>query len=305
MKLKPFLMIIFLLNLILPAFTQEMPAGILFVGVQNETSDIYLWQPIGETGEVKALTRTPEKEGNAQWWAHKNLIVASREVSENHYGIIAINDELKTLCTMQDPIGSLGWPVPSPWDDRILCVRALSNGFVQPGVISFPDGSFEPFEFEGLAGGQLAWLSPTKIQLSRVTEKGFVITHRELDSGHEEIMVSGGQNWQSFINPSVSRNLFVRRAGQIGSIFELYKDSSNTWEYRNLTNSRAYDWQASTSSDGKTIIFKSLRGGRFQTIIRDFETGAEKLIPITGFSEIYFPMILDEQIVAKLASVTP
>ncbi len=295
-------LITLLVAVIVPGQAQEMPADMLFVGVASETSDIYLCQPLAEGSKITPLTRTPQKEGNAQWWAHKGLILASRELSPDRYGLIAIDERLETVWNLTDPFGSLGWPVPSPWDNRILCVRALDNGFVQTGIVSFPDGAFEPFAFEGLAGGQMAWLAPDRIMLSRVTEQGFMITHRDLNTGHEEMIVSGGQNWQSYVNQSTGRMFFVRRNGQTGSIFELFKDSEGRWEYDNLTNARTYDWQPSTSADGQTLIYRSLRAGFFQTILRDLATGNEKTIEIKGFSQIYFPMIIDQKTVDRLTA---
>ncbi len=282
------------------ARTQEMPAGILFVGVDNETSDIYLWLPSVEGGQAVPLTRTPQKEGNACWWARNSLILASREQTDGNYGLVAINDKLKTIWELNDPFGSLGWPVPSPYDNRILCVRALSDGFVQTGIVNYPDGGFEPFEFAGLAGGQLAWLSPDKIMLSRVTADGFVITHRELSTGSETVIVSGGQNWQSHVNEATGRMFFVRRVGQTGSIFELFQNADHSWEYENITNGRVYDWQPGTSSDGRTLIYRSLRDGRFETAIRDLTSGQEKQLAMPGFSQIYFPVILERDTCEKL-----
>ncbi|MBU1108015.1 MAG: hypothetical protein KKB51_15185 [Candidatus Riflebacteria bacterium] len=299
MKIR-LLLISLLLAVAVGASAQETPAGILFVGVKNESSDIYLWQPDGDSGLITPLTQTPQKEGNACWWTRKGLILASREMSENHYGLVALNDQLETVWQLEDPLGSLGWPVPSPWDDRILCVRALSNGFVQTGMMSFPDGGFEPFEFENLSGGQLAWLTPDRIMLSRVTATGFVITQRDLNTGVEEVVVSGGQNWQSHVNMTSGRMFFVRRVDQISSIFELCKDAQGSWEYENLTNSRTYDWQPATCSEGRTLIYQSLRGGRFVTIIRDLSSGAEKQIGLTGFVQIYHPTILDRSDVERL-----
>lgn len=280
----------------------EIPAGVIFVGVKNSTSDIFLWQPDGGSGSIKPLTKTPEKEGNAQWWPHRKLILASREIEENRYGLVAIDSELKTVWVAEDPIGSLGWPVPSPWDDRILCVRECGNGMVQPGMIVYPDGIFEPFDFNGLSGGQLAWLAPDRVQLSRVTENGFAITHRDLSTNEEKIMVSGGNNWQSYVNAAAGVNLFVRRVGQIGSIFRLSKNSSDQWDYENLTNARTYDWQPGLSADGKTLIFRSLRNGLFVTVVRGLAESAEKekILPITGFSQIFFPSILEPETVSSL-----
>jgi hypothetical protein len=294
------LLVITLLALAVGVSAQEIPAGILFVGVRNETSDIYLWQPDGDSGVVTALTKTPQKEGNACWWPRKGLILASREFSENHYGLVAINDSLETIWQLEDPLGSLGWPVPSPWDDRILCVRGMSDGFVQTGVVSFPDGGFEPFEFQGLAGGQLSWLSPDRVMLSRVTAEGFVLTHRDLNAGNEEAIVSGGQNWQSHANQKSGRMYFVRRVGQISSIFELFKDTQSRWQYENLTNARTYDWQPATSPDGSTLIYRSLRDGRFATIIRDLAGGAEKQVDLGDFAQVFFPTILEPADVERL-----
>lgn len=280
----------------------ENPAGVLFVGVKNETSDIYLWRP---DCSIKALCQTPEKEGNAQWWSHEQLIVASRETETDRYGLIAVNSDLQTVWVAQDPIGSLGWPVPSPWDNRILCVREGGNGLVQPGMITYPHGTFEPFDFNGLSGGQPAWLAPDKIQLSRVTESGFVITHRDLNSGEEKVIVSGGNNWQSCVAPGV--NLFVRRAGQIGSIFRLFQLPDQSWEYENLTNARTYDWQPTVSPDGEAFLFRSLRNGFFVTVMRSLTDSAapERILPIEGFTQIYFPSILDAKTVNLLTDSTP
>jgi hypothetical protein len=173
---------------------------------------------------------------------------------------------------------------------------------VQPGMIVYPDGIFEPFDFNGLSGGQLAWLAPEKVQLSRVTQGGFVITQRDLTTNEEKILVSGGNNWQSHINAKADVNLFVRRVGQIGSIFKLFKTSNGGWDYENLTNARTYDWQPGLSADGKTVIFRSLRNGFFVTVVRGIDEAAEqeKTLPIEGFAQIYFPSILEPETVKIL-----
>ena len=288
---KLYLLIIIVLLSNSLAVAQETPAAVIFVGANEQGSDIYLWRP--DNNQIKALTKTSEKEGNAIWWPHKQLILASREVSPNNYAIVALNTELKTVWQYRDPVGSLGWPVPSPWDNRILCVRQVGNDFVQTGYIEYPDGNFQPLSWQGLSGGQLAWLAPDKIQLSRVTNKGFVINHRDLASGKETTVVSGGNNWQSFIELVGNNNFFARRTGQVGSIFKLFKKADGSWDYRNFTNARTYDWQPSVSPDGKTLIYRSLRDGFFQTIIKDISSGKEKTLNIPGFRTIYFPMILN------------
>lgn len=292
MKIKMIVLGLFL-TLISCLNAQEMPAGILFVGVQEESSDIYLWQPEGENGRLTALTETPAKEGNACWWARQGLVLASREIAENHYALVAIDAQKKTVWQLEDPLGSLGWPVPSPWDDRILCVRGMSDGSVQTGFVNFPEGIFEPFEFAGLSGGQLAWLAPDKIMLSRVTAEGFTINHRDLTDGNEKVIIRGGQNWQSHVNQKSGRMFFVRRVGQVGSIFELFKDSQGVWDYENVTNARTYDWQPSTSRDGNTLIYQSLRNGRFVTVIRDLANDAEKQLELGNFAQVFFPTMLN------------
>ncbi len=269
----------------------ESPQGILFVGEKNESSDIYLWR----NNQLINLTQTAQKEGNACWWRHKGLILASRQLKAEQYELIALNTKGETVWQKNDKAGSLGWPVPSPWDNRILCVRGHNSGFVETGVIEFPDGEFKPLSFNNLSGGQLAWLAPDKIMLSRVTEQGFVITHRNLSTGVEEIIVSGGNNWQSHVNQASGRMFFVRRAGQKGSIFELFTDETGRWQYANLTNARAYDWQPSTNQAGNTLIYRSLRDGRFNTVLRDLQTGKERMIELPNFANIYFPIILEKE----------
>ena len=289
-----------LLAIAVVAGAQETPAGILFTGANDGSSEIYLWQPDGEKGLVTALTDTTAKEGNACWWSHKGLVLASREIAPEHYGLIAMNERHETVWQLEDPLGSLGWPVPSPWDDRILCVRGMSDGSVQTGMVSFPDGDFEPFEFNGLSGGQLAWLSPNRIMLSRVTAAGFTINHRDLDTGDEEVIVSGGQNWQSHVNQTSGRIFFVRRVGQISSVFELFKDTQGTWQYENVTNARTYDWQPGVSRNGDTLIYRSLRNGRFSTVLRELASGSEKVIDLGDFAQVYFPAILERADVERL-----
>lgn len=291
MMRKLLILVVLMVNL-LPLQAQQVPEGVLFVGVRNETSDIYLLKPGEPQNSLLNITSSPQKEGNACWWARHSVILASREVRPDHYALIAVNPSGETVWTLEDPLGSLGWPVPSPWDDRILCVRGFSNGFVQTGVVSFPDGNFEPLDFQGLSGGQLAWLTADRVVLSRVTAGGFNLHLRDMETGSETELVSGGNNWQAHINSSTGRVFFVRRVGQTGSIFEL-TCSNGQWEYANLTNARTYDWQPSTSYDGQTLIYRSLRDGRFFTIIKDLGSGNEKVLELEGFSQIYFPTILD------------
>ncbi len=309
MKIKLLVLnICFIFSAAVNLLAVEMPAGVLFVGVVNETSDIYLWQPDSGKGSIKALTSTPEKEGNACWWPHKKLILASRETEPGRYALVAVNSRLETVWKCEDPIGSLGWPVPSPWDNRILCVRECGDGKVQPGMVTMPEGNFEPFEYEGLSGGQLAWLAPDKVQLSRVSQAGFMITHLDLPTREEKVIVSGGNNWQSHINAATGQNLFVRRAGQIGSIFRLFCTDEQKWEYENLTNARTYDWQPSLSADGTSLIFRSLRNGFFVTVVRSMDDSSpekELILPIDGFSQIYFPVILDGSVVSLFSQNQP
>jgi len=296
MPRKLLLLFVMLLNC-LSLQAQDLSGGVLFVGVKNGSSDIYLWQDVPVGDSLLNITSSPQKEGNACWWNRHSVILASREISPDHYALIAVNAAGETIWTLEDPVGSLGWPVPSPWDDRILCVRGFSNGFVQTGVVNFPDGSFEPLEFEGLSGGQLAWLAPDKILLSRVTAGGFCLHLRDLDTGKEVELVSGGNNWQSHINSSTGRMFFVRRSGQTGSIFELVNNNGQ-WEYDNLTHARTYDWQPSTDLAGETLIYRSLRDGRFSTVVRDLHSGNEKVLGIEGFSQIYFPVIVEKDVCA-------
>lgn len=284
--------IVLVLLQIIPLSAQQLPAGILFVGVKNETSDIYLWQQSSSGLSIKNISNSPQKEGNACWWERHSVILASREIAPDRYALVALNPSGETVWIAEDPLGSLGWPVPSPWDNRILCVRGFSDGFVQTGLINYPDGSFEPLEYQGLSGGQLAWISPEKILLSRVTSKGFSIHTRDLVSGEENEVVSGGQNWQSHVNYRTGRKFFVRRVGQTGSIFELKDSAAGQFEYENVTNARTYDWQPSTDSDGETLIYRSLRQGFFSTVVRDLSTGNEKTIETGDFSQIYFPVIV-------------
>jgi len=270
------ILIVLLTNSLLVA--QETPDAVMFVGEKpGLNSDIYLWRP--ETGQLKALTETSAKEGNARWWPHKQLILASREISENHYGIVALNSELETVWLHEDPVGSLGWPVPSPWDNRILCVRLVGSGFVQPGFISYPDGDFEPFIWNGFPGGQLSWLAPDKIQLSRVKDGGFLLNHRNLVNGKETTIVSGGKNWQSFVDLK-GNNFFSRRVGQVGSIFRLFKNTDGKWDYENFTNAGTYDWQPSVSPDGKTLIYKDECQGDFETVKNNIIAAVESGIHV-------------------------
>ncbi len=291
--MKKVLIAVLLLFAISGAFAQKMPEKVLFVGVNDNTSDIFIWQNADGEESIRRVTDSPQKEGNACWWPRNSLILASRELAADRYGLVALDLEGKTIWELKDEKGSLGWPVPSPFDDRILCVRGLDNGFVETGIVTFPDGVFEAFDFAGLSGGQLAWLSADEILLSRVTSQGFSISKRNLASGMEEMIVQGGQNWQTHINQLTGRIFFVRRVGQTGSIFELFRDAAGKWEYSNLTNGRVYDWQPSTGDDGKTLIYRSLRDGRFVTVIRDLAGGAEKILNIDGFAQIYFPTILE------------
>jgi hypothetical protein len=84
----------------------------------------------------------------ACWWRHKGLFLASRQLKADQHGLIALNAKGETV-----------------WQN-LLCVRGHSSGFVETGVIEFPDGDFKPLDYNNLSGGQLAWVTPDKIMMT-------------------------------------------------------------------------------------------------------------------------------------------
>ncbi|RCK80650.1 MAG: hypothetical protein OZSIB_2963 [Candidatus Ozemobacter sibiricus] len=270
------------------------PAGrLLFSGERNGQWDLYQWVPEpGPHGTIVPLTRTPEPEGNPVWWPRHRLILCSRRQPDGRWGLVALRLDGTTAWTLTDPLGNLGWPQPSPWDDRILAVREDPvTGFTQPGWCVFPDGGFQPIGgTEDPAGGQMAWIAPDEILVTRVSPQGSDLCHRLLSTGEERPLVQGGRNWLPAAAPSGGPPFFfTRRVGQTGSIFSLRPRPDAPWDYDPCTLGRPYDWQPAVTPDREGLLFLSLRDGRFRVVWRRLDDGHEQEIPLTGFTGIYHP----------------
>jgi hypothetical protein len=269
-------------------------SSILFSGSKNGIWDLYLWS----NGEYQNITNSPDPEGNPIFWPSENLILASKPMGHGKFGLAAFTPAGKQIWSCKDEDGALGWPIPSPWDKRILAIKELPNGWTQPGIITYPSGKFEAFPETGLSGGQMAWVDQNTILLSRKTVEGFDIYERDLISGKEEPVVQGGVNWQTTSLPNKNKFYFSRRVGQVCSIFRLTKNNGK-WEYENETNSRTYDWQARISPCGEYLVYKSMIFGQFVTLIRDLATKRVVDIPFDGFQQIFHPSLVELSINGK------
>ncbi len=197
-----------------------------------------------------------------------------------------------TAWSLADPQGNLGWPQPSPWDDRILAVREEpATGFVQPGWCDFPNGRFQPIGGEDdPAGGQMAWVAPDEILITRASAQGSDLCHRTLSTGEERPLVQGGRNWLPAVAPDGGPPFFfTRRVGQTSSVFHLWPRSDAPWDYEPCTLGRPYDWQPSVTPDRENLLFLSLRDGRFRVVWRRLADGQEQEIPLPGFTGVYHP----------------
>ncbi|MBF0407238.1 MAG: PD40 domain-containing protein [Candidatus Riflebacteria bacterium] len=319
-----------LLNFLVIAELCGAENRILFSGKINNVWDIYTCNTDGE--DVKAVTDTLLPEGNPIFWHRKNLVLSSFMNDEGRFGIQAIDLSGKIVWSYSEKDCSIGWPCPSPFDDRILAVCEASDASVRPGVINFPEKKFDVF-FENenyTSGGQMAWIDSENILVTRTFRRNAIFSEtvrevrnsstsgnlisgryllesfmtdrsessdiltRSITGNDEKVLVSGGRNWLPCSNPTNGGSpfFFTRRVGQISSIFSLFKDNSNVWNYENVTNSRIYDWQPSISPDGSQLIFLSLRDGNFRIILREIAENSEREIVLKGFEQIFHPTII-------------
>lgn len=277
--------------------------GLLFSGKVGEQWDLYFFTPgpTGTTegaGTIRALTSTPQAEGNPVWWARHGVVLCSRQADDGRFVLAAIDPvNGSETWRSKEPMqaGNLGWPQPSPWDDRILAVlEDPATGFTRPGIVEFATGEFAPFpDLEsGEPGGQPVWVDVDRVLLSRVHPQGFDLTERRLSTGEEKRLVQGGRNWLPAANPMGGGPfVFVRRVGQNSSIFQLSEriSGSGNWTYENLTNARQYDWEPSISADGRWLAYQSMRNGTFKTVVRRLADGAETLVEFPGIAQIFHP----------------
>lgn len=284
----------FLISLSSALWAFTMPnESILFSGKKNNQWDLYLWTKNGSDYKSIAITNNSEMEGNPVYWERNGIIIASCGKNEaSKFGLVAYNLSGKKIWELTDEHGSIGWAVPSPRDNRILAVRELADGWTQPGIISYPDGKFIPFADKEAPGGQMAWLSSNKILLSRKTPTGFDIFERNLETEKETPVVQGGVNWQTIANKKGTLALFVRRVGNVSSIFKLFKTQDQKWDYSNVTNSRTYDWQPSLNDDSTYLIYQSLIQRNFKNLLINLKTGESKMLDIIGFKQIYHPSFI-------------
>lgn len=287
------------------AATLPDTGGILFSGRVGQQWDLYYWQPVsgGQAGEagvgvVRALTATPHAEGNPVFWARHGVVLCSRQADDGRFVIAAIDPATgsETWRSVEPAHGgNLGWPQPSPWDDRILAVlEDPATGFTRPGILDFATGVFNAFDGleSGEPGGQPVWIDADRILLSRVHPAGFDLVERRLSSGEERRLVQGGRNWLPASNPSGGGPfVFTRRVGQNSSIFSLAEPVSGAsdWTYENLTNARQYDWEPALSADGAWLVYQSMRDGRFQTVVRRLMDGAETIVEFPGIAQLFHP----------------
>jgi hypothetical protein len=268
----------------------RLPDGqILFSGKTGQTWDVFLYSP--HSGHLRNLTNSPEPEGNPIWWAPRKLVVFSRQNQEGLFELSARNLAGTEVWSFSLPGKNLGWPVPSPWDNRILAISEdPGTGFTTPGIVSFPEKSFVPLPVSEHPAGQAAWVSPTRLLLSRVYPEGFSLCRHDLETSQEKVLVSGGNNWLATAAPHGGAPFFfTRRVGQVGSIFRLIPGADEAWTYENETQARAYDWQPSVTPDSRGLLFLSLREGTFRLILRSLDDQSEQEIPIPGINSLYHP----------------
>ena len=277
--------------------------GILFSGAVGERWDLYFFTPAptasdAGTGTLRALTSTPGAEGNPAWWPRRGLVLCSRQAEDGRFVLAAIDPATgsETWRSAEPPEGgNLGWPQPSPWDDRILAVlEDPATGFTRPGIVEFATGKFTAFCDlpGGEPGGQPAWVDADRVLLSRVHPQGFDLVERRLSTGEERKLVQGGRNWLPASSPSGGGPfVFTRRVGQNSSIFTLAErvPGSGDWTYENLTNAAQYDWEPAISADGNWLVYQSLRGGNFRTVVRRLADGQETIVEFPGIAKVFHP----------------
>ena len=277
----------------LPVFADFLPGGVLFSGRIGEQWDLFLWKPNIGTGTLYNLTHSPEAEGNPIYWIQKKCFLYSCQQPDGTFSLIARDTHETIVASFSAPCGNLGWPQPSPWDDRILAVQEnTTTGWTSPGIISFPNGTFEAFPVTDAPGGQAAWISPNQIFLSRVKSGNFSLVVRNLQDNRETLLLEDGRNWLSTANPLGGPPFFfARRVGQKSGIYQVLSDSAaeTGWSIKETTTGNMYDWQPSVTPDGRHLVYLSLRNGYFQPILRDLDNGGEDILPITGFDQIFHP----------------
>ena len=281
--------------------------GILFSGAVGGQWDLYFFTPAATaseagTGTVRALTSTPGAEGNPAWWARRKVVLCSCQADDGRFVLAAIDPATgsETWRSADPPQGgNLGWPQPSPWDDRILAVlEDPATGFTRPGIVDYATGKFDAFpDLEsGEPGGQPVWVDADRILLSRVNARGFDLVERRLSTGEERRLVQGGRNWLPAANPSGGGPfVFTRRVGQISSIFTLSEriPGGGDWTYENLTNAPQYDWEPAIGADGRWLVYQSMRGGFFRTVVRRLADGRETIVEFPGIAKVFHPSWID------------
>jgi len=269
-----------------------LPDGmLLFSGQRDGRWDIYTWDPDpAPEGSIGRITQTDAPEGNPVWWARNKMVVCSQQWDDGRFVIEGFDLNGKEIWHQATPRASLGWPQPSPWDNRILAVREdPQTGEIQPGMMEFPRLGYKTFPQPGVSGGQMAWIDPDEILLTRVASDEFDLCIRSIVTNEEKVIVHGGQNWLAAASPNGGPPFFFsRRVGQICSIFQL-SHKSGVWEYDDFSKARVYDWQPSVTPGAEGVIYLSLRNGRFRVIYRPIGEAPEREIPLAGFSAIYHP----------------
>lgn len=270
-----------------------LPEGmLLFSGKRDGQWDLYLWNPEPALeGTVTAITRTAEPEGNPVWWPRQRMVVCSQQWADGRWALMGFSLDGAEIWHQATPRANLGWPQPSPWDNRVLAVREdPATGETQPGMCEYPRLGFKPFPPTGAPGGQMAWVSPEEILVTRQSGEGFDLCHRSMIGGEERVLVHGGRNWLPAAAPAGGAPLlFTRRAGQTGSVFRLLPRPDAPWEYEDCTLARTYDWQPAVTPDGEGVVFLSLREGRFRVVYRRLDGAGEREIPLPGFTAVYHP----------------
>ncbi|MFZ2960190.1 MAG: hypothetical protein WA705_25185 [Candidatus Ozemobacteraceae bacterium] len=212
-----------------PATPALPDGGLLFSGKRDNQWDLYVWQPRPSGDAVYALTHTSQAEGNPVYWSRHNLFLCSTAREDGRFVLAAYTKNGSEAWSIELPDASLGWPQPSPWDDRILAVREdPQTGMTAPGIVNYPDGGFEPFPEADFPGGQPIWVNPDQVLISRVRGQEFDLCLRRLSTGAEETLVSGGKNWLSAASPVGGEPFFfTRRVGQASSIFRLTQGAAD------------------------------------------------------------------------------
>ncbi|MES2604707.1 MAG: amidohydrolase family protein [Pseudomonadota bacterium] len=298
---------------------QYSPDGSRVVFSSDRAGNYDLWELVLATGEVRALTTAPEEEFAPTWSSDGTHVAYVRAVSATSQ-VTALNvADLSTelLFTSAAPVSGLQWiPTNQGLSFRTLDRDAAGNahttlrlwqvGVTETRVLSEPDADVFGFRASWLDASTAVYTADGEIRIWREgqgsTARPFSVTlsypAREYEKKSRDFDNTTPRQALGISLPALSPD------GQqiaFGALGDLWLWTPGTQELKQLTDDAAADQMPAWSGDGKSLVYVSDVGGRYQVWRRELMQNTAEPLTLQA-KELSYPRLSPDG--SKLAYFT-